>query len=77
MVCSEDAKVDAAAEAIRLLDRVSLLSLGGIASAAFLFLDWDEMVTVSECLARQNRRGPTHTTRLPKMDDFGVNDPRG
>jgi hypothetical protein len=44
-VFSEPAKV-AAAEAIRLLDRVSILSLDDIASAAFLFLGWEEMVTV-------------------------------
>lgn len=65
--------LECAAEAIRLLDRVPLLSLVGIASAAFLFLDWEEMVTVNECLARQSRRDPRHT-RLPKMGGFGVND---
>lgn len=69
---SEDVEV-AAAEAIRLVDRFSSLSLYGIASAAFLFLDWEEMVTVNECLARQRRRGPRHT-RLPKKSNFGVND---
>lgn len=69
---AEDAKV-AAAEAIRLLVRVSSLSSYDIASAAFLFLDWEEMVTVNGSLARQRRRGPRHT-RLPKKSDLGVND---
>lgn len=71
---AEDSKV-AAAEAIRLLVRVSSLSSYDIASAAFLFLDWEEMVTVNGSLARQSRRGPRHT-RLPKKSDLGVDDPQ-
>jgi hypothetical protein len=51
--------VGAAAEAILLFDRAEGCKEGSVASAAFLFLDWEEMVSTVwvcfwECPARRD-----------------------
>jgi hypothetical protein len=59
------------AEAILLLDLVVVLEEGSIASAAFLFLSWEEMVSTVEdtggCLCQEDRIAGTQGCR-PECD---------